>query len=60
MQIIKKLKFKSDNFKSSNKSILLYLYYNFFSCFFFIYIKVSKNVSAKSYQGNKERLQKIL
>ena len=50
MQIIKKLKFKSDNFKSSNKSILL----------FFIYIKVSKNVSAKSYQGNKERLQKIL
>ena len=44
-----KLKFKSDIFKSSNKS-----FYNIFS----IYVKMSKNLSAKFYQENKERPQK--
>ena len=38
------------------------MFYNFFykfSCkFFFIYIKVSKYLSAKYYEENKERLQK--
>ena len=29
-----------------------------FLIFFFIYIKMSKNLSAKYYQENKERLQK--
>ena len=29
-----------------------------FLIFFFIYIKMSKNLSAKYYQGNKEKLQK--
>ena len=51
---MEKLKFKSDIFKSSNKSIsneFLYIY------IFFIYIKMSKNPSAKYYQENKERLQ---
>ena len=32
--------------------------YNFFNIFFFIYIKISKNLSAKYYHENKERLQK--
>ena len=49
-----KLKFKSDIFISCNKSI----FYNFFYNFFSIYIKISKNLSAKYYQENKERLQK--
>ena len=34
--------------------------YNFFNIFFFIYIKISKNLSAKYYHENKERLQKRL
>ena len=34
--------------------------YNFFNIFFFIYIKISKNLSAKYYHENKERLQKKL
>ena len=51
-----KLKFKSDIFKSSNKSIFFdNPFDNFFS---FIYIKISKNLLAKCYQENKERLQK--
>ena len=41
------LKFKSDIFKSSKKCV----FYNF-------YIKISKDLSAKHYQENKERLQK--
>ena len=53
-----KLKFKSDIFKSSYK----YIFYNFFVIsfykFFFIYIKMSKNLSAKHHQENNERLQK--
>ena len=48
-----KLKLKSDIFKSSNN-----FFYNFRYNFFLIYIKMSKNLSAKKYQGNKERLQK--
>ena len=40
------------------KSDIFYkLFYNFLY-FFFIYIKISKNFSAKYYQENKERLQK--
>ena len=54
-----KLEFKSDIFKSFDKStFLLILFYNFSYNFFFIYIKMSKNLSAKYYQENKERLQK--
>ena len=34
--------------------------YNFFNIFYFIYIKISKNLSAKYYHENKERLQKKL
>ena len=45
------LKFKSDILKSSNKSIL----YKFFK---FLHINMPKNLSAKYYQENKERLQK--
>ena len=48
-----KLKLKSDIFKSSN-----HFFYNFLYNFFLIYIKMFKNLSAKKYQGNKERLQK--
>ena len=42
---------KSDIFKSSNN-----IFDNFFHIY--IYIKMSKNLSAKYYQENKERLQK--
>ena len=34
--------------------------YNFFNIYFFIYIKISKNLSGKYYHENKERLQKKL
>ena len=34
------------------------IFYDFFYVFVFIYIKISKNLSAKYYQENKERLQK--
>ena len=53
MKIIRKLKFKSEIFKSCNKSTFYKFFYKFF-----IYIKMSKNVWAKDYQGNKERLRK--
>ena len=56
MQSIKKLKFKSDIFKSSNKSI----FYKFFYNFFFRYIKMSRNISAIHYQENKQKLHKKL
>ena len=36
------------------------IFYDFFYVFVFIYIKISKNLSAKYYQENKERLQKKL
>ena len=51
---MEKLKFKSDIFKSSNKSISNEFLYTYI---FFTYIKMSKNPSAKYYQENKERLQ---
>ena len=35
------------------------LFHNVFYSFFFRYIKISKNLSAKYYQENKEILQKI-
>ena len=44
-----RLKLKSDNFKSSN---------NFFNNFFHIYIKISKNLSAKYCQENKKKTTK--
>ena len=43
---------------SINLFILRIAFINFFIIFFFIYIKVSKNLSAKYYQESKERLQK--
>ena len=46
-------KIKSDIFESSKNPIFF-----FFNFFFFKYIKMSKNLSAKYYQENKERLQK--
>ena len=48
MWIIAKVKFKSEILKS------------IFLKIFFIYIKISKTLSAKYYQENKERLQKKL
>ena len=48
--------FKSDILKSSNRII----FYIFFLHFFFIYIKMFKNLSATYYQENKDRLQKNL
>ena len=36
----------------------IFISYNFF--FFFTYIKITKDTSAKYYQNNKERLQKKL
>ena len=44
-----KLILKTDIFKSSNI---------FFDIYIYIYIKISKNLSAKYYQENKKRLQK--
>ena len=48
-------KFKSNILKCSNKSIFHKFFGNFF---FFIYVKISENLSAKCYQENKRRLQK--
>ena len=48
-----KLKFIGDILKFSNK-------FSFFDIFFFKYIKMSKYLSVKYYQKNKERLQKKL
>ena len=50
----KKLKFKINIFKSSNKSISYKFFYNLFLDIFFIYI----NLSAKYYKENRERLKK--
>ena len=53
------LKFNNDILKFSNESI----FYRFFKYILlhiyilFIYIKMSKNLSAKYYQENKQRLQ---
>ena len=53
MKIIRKLKFKSEIFKSCNKSTFYKFFYKFFR-----YVKMSKNLWAKDYQGNNERLLK--
>ena len=58
-----KLKFQSDILKYSNKFIISFYFLcfcNFFIYIFFIYIKMSKNLSVKYYQENKEILQKIV
>ena len=52
------LKFKHNIFKSSNKSIFYKSFEISFLYFIFIYIKISKNLLAKYYQENKEKLQK--
>ena len=52
-----KLKFKSDIFKSSNKSTFNKFVISFFYYFFYVCIQMSKNLSAKYYQENIERLQ---
>ena len=44
--------------ESSNKTIFINLY-KFFKFFFFIYIKMPKNFSAKDYQENKEIYQNL-
>ena len=56
---------KSWNFKVYKVLISTFLYLlvnqffiNFFIYFFFTYIKISKDLSAKYYQDNKQRLQK--
>ena len=51
-----KLKFKSDIFKSIFYNFFIDIFYNFFH----IYVKMSKNVSDKCCQENKETLQKKL
>ena len=43
---------------SINPIFFINSFYIYFYKFFFIYIKMSKNSSAKYYQENKERLQK--
>ena len=53
-----KIKFKSDILKYSNKFNFYIFFITFVSIFFFIYIKWSRNLSAKYNQENKERLQK--
>ena len=53
-----KIKFKSDILKYSNKFNFYIFFITFVSFFFFIYIKRSRNLSAKYNQENKERLQK--
>ena len=53
-----KIKFKSDILKYSNKFNFYIFFITFVSIFFFIYIKRSRNLSAKNNQENKERLQK--
>ena len=58
MSIMTKLKFKSNIFEFSNKSIFYKFFYKNFFINFFIYVKISKNLSAKYQQENKERLQK--
>ena len=62
MQYITKLKFKNDIFKSSKKIFQFKssIFDNFFDIFFFVYIKMSENLSVRYYQGNKKRLQKKL
>ena len=55
-----KIKFKSDILKYSNKFNFYIFFITFVSIFFFIYIKRSRNLSAKYNQENKERLQKSL
>ena len=55
---MKKLKFKSDIFKSSSKSIFLYIFFIHFFIHFYFMSKVSEILSAKNYQENKERQQK--
>ena len=55
-----KIKFKSDILKYSNKFNFYIFFITFVSIFFFIYIKWSRNLSAKYNQENKERLQKRL
>ena len=62
MQYITKLKFKSDILnlpkKSSNLNLLFLI--TFLIYIFFIYIKMSENLSVRYYQGNKKRLKKKL
>ena len=53
-----KIKFKSDILKYSNKFNFYIFFITFVSIFFFIYIKRSRNLSAKYNQENKERLPK--
>ena len=60
MCIITKLKFKSYIRKSSNKSTLFKFFDNFFYKCFFICTKMSKTLSAKYYQENKERIPEKL
>ena len=55
-----KIRFKSDILKYSNKFNFYIFFITFVSIFFFIYIKWSRNLSAKYNQENKERLQKRL
>ena len=55
-----KIKFESDILKYSNKFNFYIFFITFVSIFFFIYIKRSRNLSAKYNQENKERLQKRL
>ena len=52
-----KLKFKSDIFEFPNKFFFIYIY---IFIIFLKYVKISKVLSAKYYQENKERLQKSL
>ena len=60
MPIMTKLIFKSDFFEFPNKSTFYKFFYKNFCILFFIYIKLSINLSAKYEQENKERLQKKL
>ena len=54
-----KLKVKNDIFKSSDQSIFYEVFCKFFVIKVFnIYMKISKNLSNKHYQENKERLQR--
>ena len=54
MNYVNQNKIKIDVFKCRNKSIFLLIV--FFNIFIYIYMKASKDLSAKYCQENKERL----
>ena len=53
-------KYNKKFLKHFNLNFFIICYHNFFSQFFFLYIKMNREASAKYYQRNKEKIQKKL